>query len=192
VPRAAIETHLSIIGNPQAMEAALSWYRARGVRRWDRQECQPSSSGATRTTQLDGGRPKGPVNSSQPHYQFEALPGVSHYAADKCRNRLTHRCWHISHGNLLSRRPAERRHTARQDGSDGKRVEPVSMSSRAARRRGEGRSPEPPCLTNDGGMTDYLLLFFEGTSRAMTPYRRNDGGTSRLGGAAAPCWRSNP
>jgi hypothetical protein len=24
----------------------------------------------------------------------------------------------------------------------------------------------------------------------MTPYRRNDRGTSRLGGAAAPCWRS--
>ena len=39
------------------------------------------------------------------------------------------------------------------------------MLLRAARRRGEGQSPEPPCptaltdgLTNDGGMTDYLLL----------------------------------
>jgi hypothetical protein len=68
----------------------------------------------------------------------------------------------------------------------------------AVRRRGEGRSPEPPCLTalthgltNDGGMTDYLLLFL-GTSRAMTPYRRNDRGTNRRGGAAAPCWRSSP
>jgi hypothetical protein len=43
-----------------------------------------------------------------------------------------------------------------------------SMWSRAGRRRGEGRSPELPCLTaltdgltNDGGMTDYLLLFFK-------------------------------
>ena len=32
VPPAAIEAHLSVIGNPQAMEAALAWYRARGVR----------------------------------------------------------------------------------------------------------------------------------------------------------------
>jgi pimeloyl-ACP methyl ester carboxylesterase len=32
VPREAIEAHLSVIGNPQAMEAALAWYRARGER----------------------------------------------------------------------------------------------------------------------------------------------------------------
>jgi pimeloyl-ACP methyl ester carboxylesterase len=32
VPPAAIEAHLSVIGSPQAMEAALAWYRARGVR----------------------------------------------------------------------------------------------------------------------------------------------------------------
>jgi hypothetical protein len=32
VPPVAIERHLSVIGNPQAMEAALAWYRARGVR----------------------------------------------------------------------------------------------------------------------------------------------------------------
>jgi Peptidase family S41 len=32
IPPAAIEAHLSVIGNPQAMEAALAWYRARGVR----------------------------------------------------------------------------------------------------------------------------------------------------------------
>ena len=32
VPPAAIEAHLSVIGNRSAMEAALAWYRARGVR----------------------------------------------------------------------------------------------------------------------------------------------------------------
>jgi pimeloyl-ACP methyl ester carboxylesterase len=32
VPLAAIEAHLSVIGNPQAVEAVLAWYRARGVR----------------------------------------------------------------------------------------------------------------------------------------------------------------
>jgi pimeloyl-ACP methyl ester carboxylesterase len=32
VPPATIEAHLSVIPNPQAMEAVLAWYRARGVR----------------------------------------------------------------------------------------------------------------------------------------------------------------
>jgi hypothetical protein len=32
VPAAAIEVHLSVIGNRSAMEVALAWYRARGVR----------------------------------------------------------------------------------------------------------------------------------------------------------------
>src|SRR5258708_850425 len=32
VPAAAIDKHLSVIGNPPAMEAALAWYRARGER----------------------------------------------------------------------------------------------------------------------------------------------------------------
>jgi hypothetical protein len=36
VPREAIEKHLSVIGNPPAMEAALAWYRARGERQSSR------------------------------------------------------------------------------------------------------------------------------------------------------------
>jgi hypothetical protein len=32
VPPAAIEAHRSVIGNPHATEAALAWYRGRGVR----------------------------------------------------------------------------------------------------------------------------------------------------------------
>src|SRR5689334_11673741 len=32
VPQEAIEKHLSVIGNPPEMEAALTWYRARGER----------------------------------------------------------------------------------------------------------------------------------------------------------------
>ena len=32
MPQAAIDKHLSVIGNPPAMEAALAWYRARGER----------------------------------------------------------------------------------------------------------------------------------------------------------------
>ena len=38
VPQAAIDLHLSVIGNPPAMEAALAWYRARG----DRQPIGPT------------------------------------------------------------------------------------------------------------------------------------------------------
>ena len=32
VPEAAIEKHISVIGNRPAMAAAIGWYRARGIR----------------------------------------------------------------------------------------------------------------------------------------------------------------
>jgi hypothetical protein len=58
----------------------------------------------------------------------------------KRRNGSTHCCWDISHGILIDhswmeiRQPAERRHPARQDGSDGRRVEPAKhvVASREA------------------------------------------------------------
>jgi hypothetical protein len=65
VPPAAIEAHLSVIGNPQAMEAALAWDRARAVRH------APVGStdvrGAIRTTGLDRRGWKGPPTSSPRH-----------------------------------------------------------------------------------------------------------------------------
>jgi pimeloyl-ACP methyl ester carboxylesterase len=85
VPPAAIERHLSVIGNPQAMEAALAWYRARGVRH--------APVGPTRVpTQFIRGDQDDTVGRAAAEgtaefitapYQFAELPGVGHYAADQ-------------------------------------------------------------------------------------------------------------
>src|SRR6516162_6920939 len=66
VPDEAIEKHLSVIGNPPAMEAALAWYRARGERAPSAPPgCRPCSTGARLMTRLAASRPKGLPNSSR-------------------------------------------------------------------------------------------------------------------------------
>jgi pimeloyl-ACP methyl ester carboxylesterase len=85
VPPAAIEAHLSVIGNPSAMEAALAWYRARGVRH------RPVGPTRTPTLFIWGdhddtvGRAAaaGTGRFIAAPYQFAVLPGVGHYAADQ-------------------------------------------------------------------------------------------------------------
>jgi pimeloyl-ACP methyl ester carboxylesterase len=67
VPEAAIAAHLSVIGNPPAMAAALAWYRARGTRQ---------AIGPTKVPILfiwgdaddivGGRRPRAPASSSPP------------------------------------------------------------------------------------------------------------------------------
>jgi pimeloyl-ACP methyl ester carboxylesterase len=67
VPQAAIDKHLSVIGNPPAMEAALAWYRARGERQpIGPPRCRHCSSGAMPTIRSVGRRPRGPASSSLP------------------------------------------------------------------------------------------------------------------------------
>jgi pimeloyl-ACP methyl ester carboxylesterase len=85
VPQAAIEKHLSVIGNPPAMEAALAWYRARGVRH------APVGPTKVPTLLIWGdaddtvGRmaAEGSGEFIAAPYQFAELPGVGHYAADQ-------------------------------------------------------------------------------------------------------------
>jgi len=89
VPPKAIEAHLSVIGNPPAMEAALAWYRARG----ERQNLGPIK---VPTLYLWGdaddtvGRAaaEGTAEFIAAPYQFEILPGVGHYAADQVPERV--------------------------------------------------------------------------------------------------------
>jgi pimeloyl-ACP methyl ester carboxylesterase len=90
VPPAAIEAHLSVIGNPPAIEAALAWYRARGVRH------QPLGPIKVPTVYIWGdaddtvGRvaAEGTGEFIAAPYQFEILPGVGHYAADQVPDRV--------------------------------------------------------------------------------------------------------
>jgi pimeloyl-ACP methyl ester carboxylesterase len=89
VPQAAIEKHLSVIGNPPAMEAALAWYRARGER-------QPIGPTKVPTLFIWGdaddtvGRisAEGTAEFIGADYRFAALPGVGHYAADQVPERV--------------------------------------------------------------------------------------------------------
>jgi pimeloyl-ACP methyl ester carboxylesterase len=89
VPPAAIAKHLSVIGNPPAMEAALAWYRARGER---------AAIGPTRVPTLfiwgDADDTVGRVGAEgtaefiAADYTFAPLPGVGHYAADQVPERV--------------------------------------------------------------------------------------------------------
>lgn len=102
VPQAAIEAHLSVLGNPSAMEAALVWYRARGER-------QPLGPIAVPTLYIWGdaddtvGRAaaEGTGEFIAAPYRFEILPGVGHYAADQVPEQVN-----VSLLEHLARHPA--------------------------------------------------------------------------------------
>jgi pimeloyl-ACP methyl ester carboxylesterase len=90
VPTAAIEEHLSVLGNKDAMEAALAWYRARGAIRgplgpirvptlyiWGDADDTVGQAAAV-----------GTVDFIAAPYRFEILPGVGHFAADQAPGRV--------------------------------------------------------------------------------------------------------
>ncbi len=91
VPEAAMTRHLAVLGNKEAMEAALAWYRARGAIR--------SPLGAIRVPTLfiwgdaddTVGRPaaEGTIDFVAAPYRFEVLPGVGHFAADQVPQRVS-------------------------------------------------------------------------------------------------------
>jgi pimeloyl-ACP methyl ester carboxylesterase len=91
VPLAAIEQHLQVLGNKQAMEAALAWYRARGAIR--------SPLGPIRVPTLyiwgDADDTVGPAAAEgtgdfiAAPYCFEILKGVGHFAADQVPDRVS-------------------------------------------------------------------------------------------------------
>ena len=90
VPVAAMEAHLSVLGNQPAMEAALAWYRARGAIR------SPLGPIRVPTLSIWGdaddtvGRvaAEGTVDFISAPYRFEVLPGVGHFAADQVPQRV--------------------------------------------------------------------------------------------------------
>jgi pimeloyl-ACP methyl ester carboxylesterase len=91
VPPAATAKHLSVLGTPPAMEAALAWYRARGTVH------RPIGPVAVPTLFLWGdaddtvGRmaAEGTAGFVDAPYRFEALPGVGHYAPDQVPDRVS-------------------------------------------------------------------------------------------------------
>jgi pimeloyl-ACP methyl ester carboxylesterase len=90
VPAAVIERHLSVLGNPPAMEAALAWYRARGVRHAPVQATKVPTLFLWGDNDDTVGRvaAEGTSEFIAAPYQFEVLPGVGHYAADQVPERV--------------------------------------------------------------------------------------------------------
>jgi pimeloyl-ACP methyl ester carboxylesterase len=91
VPAAAVEKHLSVLGNQAAMEAALTWYRARGAIR------NPLGPIRVPTLYIWGdaddtvGRTaaEGTVDFVAAPYRFHVLAGVGHFAADQAPDRVS-------------------------------------------------------------------------------------------------------
>jgi pimeloyl-ACP methyl ester carboxylesterase len=91
VPAAAIEKHLGVLGNKAAMEAALTWYRARSAIR------TPLGPIRVPTLYIWGddddtvGRmaAEGTEDFVAAPYRFEVLAGVGHFAADHAPDRVS-------------------------------------------------------------------------------------------------------
>jgi len=91
VPAAAIARHVSVLGNKDAMEGALAWYRARGAIRG------PLGVIGVPTLYIWGdaddtvGRiaAEGTVDFVSAPYRFAVLPGVGHFAADQAPDRVS-------------------------------------------------------------------------------------------------------
>ena len=91
VPAAAIAEHLTVLGNPAAMDAALAWYRARGAIRaplgsirvpalyvWGDADDTVGRAAAEATRDFVSGP-----------YRFEVLPGIGHFIADEAPDQLS-------------------------------------------------------------------------------------------------------
>jgi len=90
MPQAAIAEHLTVLGNKEAMEAAIAWYRARGAIRG------PLGPIRTPTLYIWGeaddtvGRTaaEGTRDFIAAPYRFEPIPGVGHFAAEQVPERV--------------------------------------------------------------------------------------------------------
>jgi pimeloyl-ACP methyl ester carboxylesterase len=90
VPAAAIEAHLAVLGNNEAMEAALAWYRARGAIRGPLGPIRVPTLYNWGDSDDTVGRiaAEGTVDFIAAPYRFEVLPGVGHFAADQVPERV--------------------------------------------------------------------------------------------------------
>ncbi len=91
VPTAALEQHLSVLGDPEALEAALAWYRSnKGLAAdigtikvptlyiWGDADATVGPDAAHGTADFVGAA-----------YAMEVLPGVGHFVMDQAPNRAT-------------------------------------------------------------------------------------------------------
>ena len=91
VPADAIERHLAVLGNKEAMEAALAWYRARGAIRGPLGIIEVPTLYIWGDADDTVGRiaAEGTKDFVAAPYRLEALPGVGHFAADQAPGRVS-------------------------------------------------------------------------------------------------------
>jgi pimeloyl-ACP methyl ester carboxylesterase len=85
VPAAATEEHLTVIGNPAAMEGALAWYRARGAIRSPLRPIRVPTLYIWGDADDTVGRAasEGTKDFIDAPYRFEVLPGGGHFLAEQ-------------------------------------------------------------------------------------------------------------
>ena len=91
VPAAAIARHVSVLGNKDAMEGALAWYRARGAIRGPLGPIRVPTLYIWGDADDTVGRiaAEGTVDFVSAPYRFAVLPGVGHFAADQAPDRVS-------------------------------------------------------------------------------------------------------
>jgi pimeloyl-ACP methyl ester carboxylesterase len=91
VPLEAIELHLSVLGNRDAMNAALAWYRARGAIRGPLGPIQVPTLYIWGDADDTVGRvaAEGTGDFVSAPYRFEVLRGGSHFIADQMADRVS-------------------------------------------------------------------------------------------------------
>ena len=91
MPATAMEKHLSVLGNEDAMEAALAWYRARGAIRGPLGPIRVPTLFIWGDADDTVGRiaAEGTVDFIAAPYRFEVLPGAGHFAADQMPERIS-------------------------------------------------------------------------------------------------------
>jgi len=91
VPQAALEAHLSVLGNPAALEAALAWYRANKGLAGDFGAINVPTlyvwGDADATVGPDAAHGTGEFISAA--YAMEVLPGVGHFVMDQAPAKAT-------------------------------------------------------------------------------------------------------
>ena len=90
VPQAAIEKHISVIGNRPAMSAAIGWYRARGTRHAPVRPTRVPTLFIWGDADDTVGRvaAEGTGEFIEAPYTFASLAGVGHYAADQVPDQV--------------------------------------------------------------------------------------------------------
>jgi pimeloyl-ACP methyl ester carboxylesterase len=91
IPAAAVEHHLAVLGNKEAMQAALAWYRARGAIRGPLGPIRVPTLYIWGDADDTVGRvaAEGTVDFIAAPYRFEMLPGVGHFPADQAPDRVS-------------------------------------------------------------------------------------------------------